>query len=150
VVPPFVAPPTDGARQRRWWSLGLAGAAVVVLCVGSLIGAGGLVVFGSQMVLDQSKATVVKYLTALRAADYGQAYDELCLSVRNSVSRTMFEDAQTTLPRIFSFTVATPQVGQDIEVPATIRYATGDVSSVRYVVQQDSGAADFKVCGERG
>src|SRR5262245_20389120 len=66
VQPPFVAPPTDGKRRRRWIALAWSGAAALVLCIGGVVGVGALAVFGSQMIIDQSKAAVRDYLTALQ------------------------------------------------------------------------------------
>ena len=42
VQAPFVAPPTDGRRRRRWWAIGLTAGAVVLCCAGSVAGLGGL------------------------------------------------------------------------------------------------------------
>jgi hypothetical protein len=66
VQAPFVAPPTDGARQRRWWAVGLSVGVAVLCCVGGLFGTGGLVVLGGRMVIDSTRAVVIRHLTAVR------------------------------------------------------------------------------------
>src|SRR4051794_33676404 len=72
VQPPFVAPPTDGARQRRWLAIGLTIATALLCCVGGLGGLGGLVVLGGQAIVGETKTTVSRYLTAIEKAEYGQ------------------------------------------------------------------------------
>src|SRR5258705_5290371 len=79
VVPPFVTPPTDGTRQRRWWAVGLAGAAVLVLCIGGVIGLGSLVVLFNQAAVDQSKGAVTNFLVAVQAGGLGSSYDHQCI-----------------------------------------------------------------------
>src|SRR5262247_520449 len=86
VQPPFVAPPTDGKRRRRWIALAWSGAAVVVLCIGGVVGIGALAVFGSQMIVDQSKAAVRDYLTALQEREYAKAYSMQCLAEQHRIS----------------------------------------------------------------
>src|SRR3981189_2170850 len=86
VVPPFVAPPTDGTRQRRWLAVGLAGGAALVVCLGGLVGFGGLLVFGSQMVVQQSQTAVTDYLTAIKGRNYDAAYNKMCPAERNKIS----------------------------------------------------------------
>jgi hypothetical protein len=148
VVPPFVAPPTDGTRQRRWLAVGLAGGAALVLCLGGLVGFGGLLVFGSQMVVQQSQTAVTGYLTAIKGRNYDAAYNKMCPAERNKISKSEFERNLALQPDISSFAVAQPAVGDKIVVPATISYADGTAQTVQFVVEQDTSTSDFEVCGE--
>ena len=148
MFPPFVAPPTDGRRQRRWLALGLAGGAALVLCVGGLFGLAALVVFGNQMVVEQSQSAVSNYLTAIKNQNYGQAYDQMCAAERNRISRTQFVSVFEAQPRIDSFRVAQPQINETFVVPATIVYADGSAQTIKYRVEQDASTSDFEVCGE--
>ena len=148
VVPPFVAPPTDGTRQRRWLAVGLAGGAALVLCLGGLVGFGGLLVFGSQMVVQQSQTAVTDYLTAIKGHNYDAAYNKMCPAERNKISKSEFEHNLGLQPDIRSFAVAQPVVGDKIVVPATINYADGIAQTVQFVVEQDTSTSDFEVGGE--
>jgi hypothetical protein len=152
VQPPFVAPPTDGARQRRWLALGLAGAAVLVCCVGGLFGAGGLLVLTNQMVLESAQGTVNGYLTAVRDQDFAEAYSLLCDSERASIDEGEFVDMHERRP-LRSFTVGeaaidTTRADGQRYVPATLTYADGQSDAVRYVMVGEAGA--FSVCGQAG
>jgi hypothetical protein len=148
VRPPFVTPPTDGARQRRWLAVGLATAAALVVCVGGLFGLGGLLVFGSQMILDQSRAAVVDYLTALKAEDFGNAYEQLCDAQRETIDRREFARSFANEPRIATFTVGDPELTERVVVPATVGYVDGTSTTMRYVLEQDRTTGEFEVCGE--
>ncbi|MDT5025434.1 MAG: hypothetical protein QOE61_1860 [Micromonosporaceae bacterium] len=148
VVPPFVAPPTDGTRQRRWLAVGLAGGAALVLCLGGLFGFGGLLIFGSQMVVQESQTAVTSYLTAIKGRNYDVAYNKMCPAERNQISKGEFEHNLGLQPDISSFAVAQPAVGDQIVVPATINYADGTAQTVQFVVEQDTSTSDFEVCGE--
>jgi hypothetical protein len=150
VIPPFVAPPTDGTRQRRWLAVGVAGGAALVLFVGGLIGLGALLVFGSQMIVQQSQGAVTNYLNAIKAEDYGHAYDLMCPTERSKISKSAFVSSFAGQPKISSFDVATPDVSQTIVVPATIVYTDASSQTVKYQVEQDTSANDFEVCGEVG
>lgn len=148
VHPPFVAPPTDGARQRRLLALGLAGAAALLLCVGGLFGIGGLFVFGSQAILDQARTAVTDYLTDLQNGDYPAAYARLCDAEQQRLGQDRFVRSQQTQPRITSFEVGEPQLTSTVAVPATVRYTSGSSTSIRYLMEQDSSTGEFEVCGE--
>jgi len=150
VQPPFVAPPTDGARQRRWLAVGLSVAAALILCVGGLFGLGGLFVFGSQMILDQARTAVTDYLTAVQKEEYGEAYAQLCDSRRASVDETQFRRTFANKPGITSFTVGDPILTSTMVVPAALRFDNGTSDSVRYLLEQDTSTGEFEVCGEEG
>jgi hypothetical protein len=149
VQPPFVAPPTDGTRQRRWLALGLAGAAVLICCVGGLFGVGGLVVFGTQMVVDEARTAVHDYLTAIRDDNFDAAYDLLCDARREQVTKPQFVDSVSTWDYI-SFEVGQPQIDSAVTVPATLRFADHTSEDVRFYLNQDRKTGDFKVCGQQG
>lgn len=150
VRPPFVAPPTDGARQRRWLAVGLASAAALVVCVGGLVGLGGLLVFGYQMTLDQSRAAVTEYLTAIKEEDFSRAYAQLCDAQRARVDEREFVRARASEPGIATFTVGEPDLTGPVVVPATVGYDDGSSATVRYVLEQDTSTGEFEVCGEDG
>src|SRR5260221_8729252 len=78
VQPPFVAPPTDGARRRRWIGAGIASGLGIFLFIGGLLGYGALSVFGQQMIVERSTAAVTEYLTAIRNGEYHKAFSVLC------------------------------------------------------------------------
>jgi hypothetical protein len=147
VQPPFVAPPTDGKRRRRWIALAWTGAAALVLCIGGVVGVGALAVFGSQMILDQSKAAVQDYLTALQEREYAKAYSMQCLSEQQRISERQFETKERQLP-VSNFTVLDPDVNnQNIVVPAVVNYDYGGSSTVRYQIAQNESTGEFEVCG---
>jgi len=150
VQPPFVAPPTDGARQRRWLAVGLSVAAALILCVGGLFGLGGLFVFGSQMILDQARTAVTDYLTAVQNEEYGEAYAQLCDSRRARVDETQFRRSFANKPGITSFTVGDPILTSTMVVPASVRFEDGTADAVRYLLEQDTSTGEFEVCGEEG
>lgn len=149
VQPPFVAPPTDGMRQRRWLAFGLAAATVLLCCAGSVVGFGALVVLGNQAIIDQSRAAVTEYLTAIQQERYADAYGMLCEDRRAVESQRQFERAREEEPKISSFTVGEPVLGSDGEmrVPAQLRYVGGGSRSLRYLLKQDRTTGEFKVCG---
>jgi hypothetical protein len=148
VQPPFVAPPTDGARQRRWLAWGLASGAALLLCVGGLLGLGGLVVFGTQMIVDQSRAAVTEHLTAVQNGEYEAAYDRLCDSTRSRVSKDAYRRSLEAEPGITSFTVNDPIITDQIIVPTEVSYEDGTAATVRFLLEQDTSTGEFEVCGE--
>jgi hypothetical protein len=149
VQPPFVAPPSDGARRRRWIALAWSGAVALVLCIGGVLGVGALAVFGSQMIVDQSTAAVRDYLTAVRDRDYAKAYSMLCTTEQHRISERQFatEQRQKTFA---DFTVGKPDLNQQtIVVPAVLYYSDGS-ATVRYQVAQNQSTGEFEVCGTGG
>jgi hypothetical protein len=147
VQPPFVAPPTDGTRQRRWLAIGLAAGFVVLVCIGGLVGLGSLVVLGTQVVRDQASAAVTEYLTAVRDGEYLRAYSMLCDERQARVSEREFVNDNLDGPRVSDFTVGRAELSDDIRVPTTIRYADGTVDTVDFLMAQDSRTGDVEVCG---
>jgi hypothetical protein len=150
VQPPFVAPPTDGIRQRRWLAIGLWTGFVVLVCVGGVLALGGLVVLGTQVVRDEATASVTKYLTALQDEKYTEAYALLCDREQARVSEGEFANEQLDRPRVTSFTVSRAELSDQIRVPATINYANGTVDTVAYLMEQDQKTGAIEVCGEGG
>jgi hypothetical protein len=149
VQPPFVAPPTDGTRQRRWMAAGLSAGAAVLLCVAGGLGFAGLIYLGVQSLGEQAQGAVVDYLTALRDEEYGQAYVLLCDDLQATMSPSEFARTSSEGPRVQRFDVGQASFVTDpVEVPATINYADGDVRSVRFAMFQDTSTGTFEVCGE--
>jgi hypothetical protein len=149
VVPPFVAPPTDGLRKRRWTAIGLSAGAAVLFCVAGVAGFGGLVYLGVQMLSEQAQGTVSDYLTALRDEEYGLAYELLCDDLQASTSPGAFARNASSGPRVEGFEVGNASLATNpVEVPATIDYVDGDVRTVRFVMVQDTNTGGFEVCGE--
>lgn len=150
VQPPFVAPPTDGARRRRWVAGALAAGAALVICVGGLVGLGGLVVFGNQMIKDEARAAVTDYLTALRDGSWADAYNLLCDERQSLTTEAQFARTQSAGPRVSSFTVGQLDLTNGITVPATITFTNLSVDTVRYELKQDRKTGAFEVCGQEG
>ncbi len=145
-----MAPPTDGAKRRRWIAAGLASAFVVVVCVGGLIGLGGLVVLGTQVVRDEASTAVTNYLTAVKDADYAHAYTLLCAQLKARNSEDEFVHTKQNQARVTSFTVGQVEVSDAIRVPATINYANQTTEAVRFVMAQDQSTGAIEVCGVEG
>jgi len=150
VRPPFVAPPTDGARQRRWLAIGLASAAALVCCVGSLFGLGGLVVLGNQMIENQARGVVTDYLSAIRDEEYGEAYALLCESEQAHASLSEFSRSLANEPALASFQVREPHSADRLTVDATLRYESGGSDDVRFVIEQERSTGELRVCGQEG
>jgi hypothetical protein len=149
VQPPFVAPPTDGARRRRVIALVWTGVAAVVLCIAGVVGVGALAVFGSQMIVDQSKAAVRDYLTAIQQHDYAKAYSMLCTDAQHQISERQFATQQSERP-FTSFEVGEPDLTQqEIVVPAVLNYTSGP-DTVRFHIAQNESTGEFEVCGTGG
>jgi hypothetical protein len=148
VQPPFAAPPTDGARQRRWLAVGLAGGLALLLCVGGLVGLGAIVVLGTQVIRDDATRAVENYLTAVKDRDFDKAYDQLCEATQASTPRAQFTRTQSRNPGISSFTVGDVDLADAISVPATIHYDNQTVITVRYLMEQDSRTGGIEVCTE--
>lgn len=146
VQPPFVAPPTDGARQRRWIAIGVSAGVAVLCLVGALVGVGGLAVIGTQVVLNQARGVVVDYLTAIHDEEYADAYDLLCAAQKRNTTLTEFTDSFNAQLPLQSFEVGEPIADQDLIVPATLHYRT-ETRHVRYRLEQDRRTGKFGVCG---
>lgn len=143
---PFVRPPTDGSRRRRNFAVLLTTLAVVVCCAGGIASFLGLIVFGNQMMVDQSKAAVTDYLTALRDQDFDRAYSLLCAPVQRQIGHGQFVRQQQSHP-ITAFSVGEPTLDSQITVPATLNPGTTGERHVRFAVAQNPDTADFEVCG---
>jgi hypothetical protein len=150
VQPPFVAPPTDGIRQRRWLAIGLAAGVVVVLCAGAVVGIGALGIFGQQMVAERSQAAVSDYLTQLQKRDFDHAWSLLCPAEQRRVNTTSFERLWQARPRISTFTVGKAAVGNTVVVPARVDNTDGTSDALRFPMEQDPSSGDFQVCAAEG
>jgi hypothetical protein len=146
VQPPFVAPPTDGARRRRWVALGLAGAALLICCVGGAGGLGSLIVLASRVAVQSEQRAVSDYLTALSDGNYDDAYALLCPRVRAGLPFGEFQDVQSRRPKIISFEVGTPSTNS-LVVPATVDYNEQQQRAVHFTLEQDRTTGKFWVCG---
>jgi hypothetical protein len=150
VAPPFVAPPTDGTRQRRWIAFGIAAGLALVCCVGGLIGLGGLAVLGTQVILDDAKAVVTDYLSAIRDGEYDRAYDLLCPRQREQTTESEFAESFEAEKQIESFEVGDPDAADIVVVPATLHYVDGSDREVRFRLDQNTSTGEFRVCGLEG
>lgn len=147
VQPPFPAPPVDGARTRVWVGLGVGAAALVLCCVGSVVGFGGLIVAGMQAASEQAKVTVGDYLGALKERKYAEAYALLCDQLQARESADAFSRRVAEGPQVTGYTVGKPETDQQpIIVPADVRYDSGRQRSLRFTLTQDRDNAKLEIC----
>ena len=148
VQPPFVAPPTDGSRQRRWLAIGLASAAALLCCVGGLFGLGALVVLGNQTVQDEATGVVTDYLTAVRDEEYVDAWALLCESEQDRTPLSDLARSYQDGPKLAAFEVNDLDTSRGLVVSATLHYENGDRDDVRFRLEQETSTGRFKVCGQ--
>lgn len=147
VQPPFAAPPVDGDRTRVWVGLGVGAVALVLCCVGSVVGFGGLIVTGMQAISEQAKVTVDNYLGALAERRYADAYGLLCDELQARESADAFARRVGRGPQVASYTVGTPETErQPIMVPADVRYDSGQQRTLRFTLTQDRDNGRLEIC----
>jgi hypothetical protein len=151
VQPPFVAPPTDGVRRRRWVAIGITGVVVVLVCAGAVVGLGALGIFGEQMVADKSKAAVQTYLDQIKGRGYSGAYDLLCADERNRVDEGELSDDWDARGPIGTFTVGDPNLNEaEVIVPVEMEFTDGHSMALRFPVEQNGSTGKFQVCSADG
>jgi hypothetical protein len=152
VRPPFVTPPIDGTRRRRWLAIGLTIGTVLLCLIGSVAGLGGLGLLAERAASDAARATVTRYLTALQHRAYGDAYRELCVSLRSHTDRSDFAHQFETGPAITSFEVGPAQIDNDlgdVKVGATVSNDRGETRHPTYSLVQEGQPGEYRVCGTR-
>jgi hypothetical protein len=103
----------------------------------------------SRVINDESRVSVEKYLTALQAADYDRAYNLLCDSLQNQVSRARFAAEKREDAPISGFEVTeVKQRSNDVLVTARITYAGSPTQTITYtLVPDEQGTTAMEVCG---
>jgi len=144
---PFAAPPTERDRKRMWIGLGAGAAALLVCCVGGVLGFAGLVVAQNRAIPREAVSVVDQYLRGLRDRNYPDAYSELCGRVRGQESLTEFTARHEQEAGIDSWTIDQPRtVGTTVLVPVSLEL-TGGPQQRTYTLVQDSQAGGLRICG---
>jgi hypothetical protein len=146
VVPPFVAPPREGVKRRRWIGVGV-GVAIGVLCCGG----GGVAFVGLSLAIRHQQLTdaqtvVTKYLDDKKNAHFASAYQLLCAGLKDQYTLAEFT-AQVIKEPIIDFVVAPALAsGNAATVSVSIDYINGSNSEEEYEVVLNSDN-DSRVCG---
>jgi hypothetical protein len=145
---PFAGPPTERDRKRLWISLGAGGAALLLCCVGGIVGLGALVVASERAVPVEAKTVVRTFLDGLARRDYKRAYEAVCTSRQDQQTLEEFTAQESVHPRIESFQLEQPTLGGSrITVGAQVRTVDGGGSLEVYTVVSDRQAGELRVCG---
>ncbi len=146
VIPPFVAPPREGVKRRRWIGLGIAAAIVALCCGGGGAGLFGLLVTIKNQRYSDATTVVTNYLNDRAHSHYATAYQLLCVGLKEEYTLPEFT-AQVVDDPILDFVVSEPfQNGSDLLVPVNINYVSGDHASAEYDVVVDADGSS-RVCG---
>jgi hypothetical protein len=144
---PFAAPPTERNRKRMWIMLGVGAVLLVLCCGGGVFGFGAMVYSQAHALPVQARTVVTRYLDALRAGDYGGAYDQLCGQVRDRVTEESFAADQSRRPRMVAYTLDTAQItGSEVIVPARLETADGEVLRHEFGLVEDQRAGALRIC----
>lgn len=151
VQPPFAAPPVEGRTARLWLGLAAAGLAVVLCCGGGLVSVVGLVITIPAAISEQAHSAVADYLQAVAAERYDDAYQLLCDDLQRRDSLGEFTDRVAAEPKVTEYELH-PAVFTDDEVtvPADLTYTDGARARVSYLMAQEDGTGELKVCGTTG
>jgi hypothetical protein len=151
VQPPFVAPPTDGTRRRRWIGVSVAAGAVVLLCLGGAGAFAAVLGLGAKAVMDEARQSVTLYLNDLRDGQFGHAWSRLCPAQQQRISSAEFIQDEAAKPRIQRFELGQVSIGNDVLVPASLtRAGSSAAQHVTYVMAQNPQTGQLEVCGETG
>ncbi|GIH20597.1 hypothetical protein [Rugosimonospora africana] len=144
---PFAAPPAERDRKRLWISLGVGGAALLLCCVGGVVGFGALIVTSGQATVTEARNTVRDFLDGLEKHDFREAYDQLCTARRTEQSLDEFTAYERTLPEVERFTVHEPVTdGARFRVQAVVQ--TPETTGTEdYLVISDRRAGALRLCG---
>jgi hypothetical protein len=149
VQPPFPAPPAEGRGSRIGWSLGIAGAALVLCCGGALTAFFGFGVAQVAALDEQSKVVVTSYLDAISEQKYGEAYDLLCDEQQARVSENTFAQRERGKPELSSYDLGEYDINLN-QLPVTERYRDGSTDQVTYQFANDPATAQLEICGRVG
>lgn len=133
-------PPKSGTRLV----VGLvAGALVLLCCLGGVAGLVGLGVYGYSA--NREVVAVTVYLEALRTSDFDNAYRQLCDPAQERQTREEFVSEQTTQARLVDYEIAEPEEDADATlVGARLRYADRTVKDEVFTVVTESDGV--RVC----
>jgi len=151
VRPPFVAPPTDGARHRRGMAAVLAIVAAIVCCLGGIAGVVGVVVLGDRAVDEMARTTVADFYQGIMDAKYPSAYRLLCDGERQrSVSSLRkFKDLVEDGPEIVGYEVGELQIPdlETLTIGVRLEFKGSDPRQVKLNLAQDMDTGEFRICG---
>jgi hypothetical protein len=150
VRPPFAAAPTEGRTARRWLSVGLAAAALVVFCGIGGVAVGGLVVTLAPAMNEQAQAAVGDYLDALVAEDWEQAHESRCEQDREAEPLSEFIRRVEQEPRIEAYELGSIDWfvadADRLELPAELTYDDGSSEQTTYPLVADPRTGTLQVC----
>ncbi len=144
VRPPFVAPPTDGARHRRWIGVATGVGALVACVTAVVVGIGVLISAGEYEYRNQATQVVAEYLGDLAEGHYVDAYALVCSEDQAGQSLPDFQSGNEAQP-LSGYRVHPAQlVGAEARVTADLTYADGHTDTVVYPVVLENG--EVEVC----
>jgi hypothetical protein len=119
---------------------------LVLCCFGGVAGFVLLAVGANKQVETQATQVVHDYLDALKTGDYDTAYSYLCSDVKGKITSTEFAAGQEARPRVTSFQIDKPQIGNAIIVQADVTYENGDTVRRTFELRQESAGQDLRIC----
>lgn len=144
-MPPFVAPPVDRDKKRLWIGLGVGALALLVCCVGGIVGGVLLFAGGTREMQIQAKEVVTEYLGALTDEEYPAAYNLLCSDVTDVMPFQQFERRYRDDP-VTDFSIGNVSASDsDLSVAAVVRFELRGTVQQEYLVR--STMAGMAVCG---
>jgi hypothetical protein len=148
VHPPFPAPPVEGKGLRIGLGLGIGAAVVLLVCGGGIAATIGLGTSMSGALNEQAHVVVGRYLDAIKAQKYAEAYGMLCQSEKDRQSEGDFLAEQAGHDPIQSYHVGHVDLAAvDLSVPVDVTYTTGQAGALEVYLDQSPDTGQFQVCG---
>jgi hypothetical protein len=145
VVTPFAAPPRDRDLRGLWIGLGVGGLALVLCCVGGVLGGGFLLTGLEGVARSQLVSVVDTYLTAMRVADYEAARGQLCPEQQRTHTVAWYEQHYRG-SEVTDYTVDKDDVDVNlVRVPATVTRRGQGESLVTFTMLQQT--TRWVICG---
>ncbi len=147
VVPPFVAPPREGVKRRRWVGVGIGVAIAVLCCGGGGAGFFGLLVTIKNQRFSDAQSVVTQYMTDKQGGHFAAAYQLLCIEVKREFTLSEFTSEVDETPILdFDVQPAVQRTNNLLVVPVDVDYAAGGQDSLEYAVTVDADGGS-RLCG---
>ncbi|HTJ39899.1 MAG TPA: hypothetical protein VL738_42405 [Dactylosporangium sp.] len=146
VLTPFAAPPRDRDLRGLWIGLGIGGLALVLCCIGGVVGIAFLLPYADNIAKSQVASVVEVYLAAVRDEDYTTARRQLCDDEQRTHTIGWFEDHFGQSP-IMDYRVDPAEVrigNESITVDAQV-LQNGRWADERYDMEQ--AGSRYVICG---